>query len=546
MSELIQPPALMAPGVFVTEVPSASQTIAGVPTSNTAFLGRAAMGPVNAPTLVYSFGDFERLFGGLVDGFTLPLAVRDFFNNGGGTAVIVRLVHLPGGKPDEAATAATLTLRAEGADAEAAPVVTLQASNPGSWGDAVSVQVTYTEEDDIPDPVLDSINATAAPGVEISRSDLFNLQVTVQPPGSSQIAAETFLNVTLRADNRAALQSVLQQGSLYLRVQEGSIPADPGRPAVGDAPQSLSGGVDSDALVARDFIGDARDQTGLSALDKADIVNILCIPADAPEGDIDLQVWQAAIAYAADNGAFLIIDPPGSWLTAHQADSLPATAESFLTDLSAGEAGRYGMVYFPRLLQVSPLTGVEQATVGCGAIAGVFARTDASRGVWKAPAGTEATLSQIAGLQVQLSDPQTGQLNPMGVNSLRTFDPYGSVIWGARTLRGSDQLSDEYKYIPVRRLTTYIELSLRRGLQWAVFEPNDETLWAALRTTIGQFMNDLQLQGAFYSYDVRVDASTTSQADLDQGLVNVVISFAPVKPAEFVVLYLQLQAGHTA
>src|SRR5690606_26992216 len=185
----------------------------------------------------------------------------------------------------------------------------------------------------------------------------------------------------------------------------------------------------------------------------------------------------------------------------------------------------------------------------CGAVAGVFARTDGSRGVWKAPAGLDAALVGVPRLAVPLTDAENGELNPLGINCLRSMPAGGRVIWGARTLRGADQLGDEYKYIPVRRTALYIEESLYRGLKWAVFEPNDEPLWAQIRLNVGSFMHNLFRQGAFQgssprdAYFVRCDKDTTTQNDINLGIVNVVVGFAPLKPAEFVVLKLQQIAG---
>ncbi len=169
--------------------------------------------------------------------------------------------------------------------------------------------------------------------------------------------------------------------------------------------------------------------------------------------------------------------------------------------------------------------------------------------MWKAPAGFAAGLSGIVGLVDKVDDETSGQLNAIGVNCLRTFAASGPVVWGARTARGSDILADDYKYLPVRRLADYIESTLLRSTMWAVFEPNDEPLWAQLRLSIGGFMADLFRQGAFQgssrdkAYFVNCDATTTLQSDIDAGIVNVQIGFAPLKPAEFVVLYLQQIAG---
>jgi phage tail sheath protein FI len=187
--------------------------------------------------------------------------------------------------------------------------------------------------------------------------------------------------------------------------------------------------------------------------------------------------------------------------------------------------------------------------VPCGAVAGVFARTDASRGVWKAPAGLEATLVGVSQLSVSLTDAENGELNPLAINCLRTMPAVGSVAWGSRTLNGDDRLASEWKYIPVRRLALYIEESLYRGTQWVVFEPNDEPLWAQIRLNLGAFMHNLFRQGAFQgktpreAYFVKCDKETTTQNDINLGIVNILVGFAPLKPAEFVVIKIQQIAG---
>jgi phage tail sheath protein FI len=204
-------------------------------------------------------------------------------------------------------------------------------------------------------------------------------------------------------------------------------------------------------------------------------------------------------------------------------------------------------------VQSNPLRDNQLETfVPCGAIAGVFASTDANRGVWKAPAGIQATIVGSSQLSVGLTDAENGELNQLGINCLRSFPVVGKVAWGARTLRGADQLADEYKYIPVRRTALFIEESLYRGLKWAVFEPNDAPLWAQIRLNVGAFMQTMFRQGAFQgstpreAYFVKCDSESTTQNDINLGIVNVIVGFAPLKPAEFVVISIQQIAGQIA
>jgi phage tail sheath protein FI len=246
----------------------------------------------------------------------------------------------------------------------------------------------------------------------------------------------------------------------------------------------------------------------------------------------------------------LIVDSPTSWNTDPQLTSQPRPR---LTELGlTGLEARNAALYFPHIKRRDiRRQGQVDTFVPCGMVAGVMARTDATRGVWKAPAGIDAALAGTSGLTRTLTDPENGTLNKLGINCLRTFQIIGSVVWGARTLRGADELADEYKYVPVRRLALYIEESLYRGSKWVVFEPNDEPLWAAIRLNVGTFMHDLFRQGAFQgrtprdAYLVKCDKETTTQSDINRGIVNIVVGFAPLKPAEFVIIKIQQLAGQS-
>jgi phage tail sheath protein FI len=240
----------------------------------------------------------------------------------------------------------------------------------------------------------------------------------------------------------------------------------------------------------------------------------------------------------------MIVDPPSAW-----GDKTEAR-DGFTDPNSTIPRSRNAALFFPRLVQSNPLHDNQMEPFApCGAVAGIFARTDTQRGVWKAPAGLDATLKGVPQLSVPLTDEENGELNPLGLNCLRAFPIAGRVVWGSRTLRGADQLADEYKYVPVRRLALYIEESLFRGLKWVVFEPNDEPLWAQIRLNVGAFMHNLFRQGAFQgstprdAYFVKCDKETTTQNDINLGIVNIVVGFAPLKPAEFVIIKLQQMAG---
>jgi uncharacterized protein len=289
--------------------------------------------------------------------------------------------------------------------------------------------------------------------------------------------------------------------------------------------------------------GSATLKTGIYALEDVDLFNLMVIP-DATTGTGLASVLTDAIAYCERRRAFLIIDLP-------EAQNTFAKAKAWTDSSATPLRSRNSALFFPWLQMPNPLNPVVLGTYGAaGALAGLFARTDAERGVWKAPAGTSATISGASGLAYKLTDAENGVLNPLAINSLRVFPVYGTVNWGARTGRGADAIADEYKYIPVRRLALFLEESLYRGTQWVVFEPNDEPLWAQIRLNLGAFMHELYALGAFKgktsreAYFVKCDAETTTQNDIDLGRVNVVVGFAPLKPAEFVIITIQQIAGN--
>jgi phage tail sheath protein FI len=305
---------------------------------------------------------------------------------------------------------------------------------------------------------------------------------------------------------------------------------------------------DGDALAIADFNGQGKEagKKGLYALGRADLFNILCIPpylldSNLRPADVDAALVGEAAAYCERRRAILLVDPRAPWDTKDKAKK---------GLIKTGTKSKNAVLYFPRLRQPNPLNNNQvEDFVPCGAVAGVFARTDTTRGVWKAPAGLEATLVGVPELSVPLTDAENGELNPLGVNCLRTMPAAGRIIWGSRTLQGDDRLASEWKYVPVRRTALFIEESLYRGTQWVVFEPNDEPLWAQIRLNVGAFMQNLFRQGAFQgktpaeAYFVKCDKETTIQNDIDLGIVNVLVGFAPLKPAEFVVIKLQQIAG---
>ncbi len=570
------------PGVYIQEVDSGSRVVTGVATSITAFVGRAPLGPVNEPVMVYDFGEFQRTFGGRARGLPMTYAVEDFFGNGGGQALIVRAT------PADA-TPATL----------AGPPA-LSASSPGRWGNAISVKFEKVSGQDAIDieqrfaefnlgtdgfyfvdiayPVLKGKTPTPA-----ERVGPVYLGPTEAPCRIDQVLAAQSLYIRAAAPVAAAVVDTTKPVAPVVDTTKTEAPvvdtAKAETPVVDttktETPVTdttktvtpaavaaslladyvpLSNGGDGNAagggrLTSNDIVGDSGKRTGMYALDHADLFNILVVPPDSgpetPDADLTA-VLTAAAPYCDTRRAIMIADPLSAW-SDHAKQG--AFGDISPADLNVGELGQRRRIftYFPRIKKLDPANANREAVFSAsGMIAGIFAATDVRRGVWKAPAGIEAGLTGVTALEHRLTDMQNGVLNQVGINVLRDFPVFGKVIWGSRTLAGADALSDDYKYLPVRRLTDYIEESLFRGTKFAVFEPNSETLWAQLRLTCNTFMADLNRQGAFYNYYVECDKSTTTPYDIDRGRVNVIIAFAPVKPAEFVILTIQQLAGQTA
>ncbi len=412
----------------------------------------------------------------------------------------------------------------------------LTAASEGSWGNDLQASIDYLVNTELKDS-----------------SDLFNL--TVRDPNTGK--KETYRNLSVKSGHKRNIEKVLQQESTLVAVS-GSIPdSRPNETYIDKIKDQFDTGnfvsinnndyaADSQPLKPNDYIG--QDKCGIRALDAADLFNLLCIPADLWDDDTKPEVYQYAMKYCADKRAILIVDPPHNWGT-----SISEAAEKPLNELFKalnGDGARNAVLYFPRVKAVDPLRdGQINTFVPCGIIAGVISRTDAQRGVWKAPAGLSASLNGIAGLQVNMTDFENGLLNPKAINCLRLRPAAGPVIWGARTMRGNDSIGDEYKYLPIRRTALFIEETLYRSLQWVVFEPNDEPLWAQIRLNVGAFMHGLFQQGAFQgktrneAYFVKCDKETNPQDEINQGKVNVVVGFAPLKPAEFVIIKVQQITG---
>jgi hypothetical protein len=482
------------PGVYVEEIPSGVRTIAGVATSIAAFIGWAPKGPTDSAPLVLSWTDYERKFGGLDSRSLLGYGVAQFFANGGQQAYIVRL----------AATDSVAASVAIGG-------LTATATGPGQWANAYTIEIKRRTD----------------------KPDRFRLSVK----DSTSAIVESFENLSMDATDSRFVKSVIDEGSSIINItvdDPATVPSD------GDS--ALAGGVDGTVLMPNDAAFETAlvDSAGdVPLLKPVDLFNLLCVP-----GETTPAVIAQLEAFCQRRRAFLIVDAASdATFTSLQPPTAP---DSALTGASSINAA----FYFPWIKAPDPQQQNRlRVFPPSGFVAGIYARTDATRGVWKAPAGTEASLTGASGVAEKLDDQANGVLNIKAINCLRTFPVFGTIVWGARTLQGNNEVGSEWKYIPVRRTALFIEESLYRGLKWVVFEPNDEPLWAQIRLNVGAFMHNLFRQGAFQgktpreAYFVKCDGETTTQNDINLGIVNIVVGFAPLKPAEFVIIKLQQMAG---
>jgi phage tail sheath protein FI len=555
------------PGVYIEEIPSSVRPITAVATSNTAFIDYFPRGPEDEPVKITSWGDFERVFGGLDRESEASYAVQQYYLNGGSVAFVVRITAgatpakrvLAGGGFVASGASGTGVSGASGTGVSGASgtggvtnVLEVRAASGGEWGNNLQVAVD---------------RRTRNP------ADEFNLVVREVREVNNQIQvlrSETYRNLSLDTTSARFAPDVVNDASSLVRltaVSTGTAPDPTGADVIGqpkaadfrwlgrdgfavgtNGPRPSSSEWQS-SLGAKAIQGSPEKKTGLFALEtiQPEIFNILCIPAIANLAEASHRaVIGTAQEYCRDKRAFFIVDIPAEVDDRPDDTAKLDYASDWLAALeSQGLRDKNAAAYFPRLRIADPLNENRLRPMpASGTVAGVYARTDATRGVWKAPAGTEASLRGAA-VDVKLTDDQNGSLNPFGLNALRTFPVFGSVSWGARTLDGADIQASEWKYIPVRRTALFIEESLFSGLKWVVFEPNDEPLWSQIRLNVTTFMHNLFRQGAFAgrtpreAYLVKCDAETTTQADIDLGIVNIIVGFAPLKPAEFVILKIQ-------
>lgn len=526
------PAALTFPGVYVDEVPTGgARPIASAPTSIAAFVGPVPQGP-SGVNHITSLDDFERLYGSVQGESPLSVAVHQFFLNGGSEAKITRVLAQTG------AEAATLAL---GTDAAMPKLV---AKTAGAWGNSLRARVDWTDTD---------FDPAQSKSTE-DKAKLYNLDVS----GGKGKASERFTSISIDPAAKRTLAEALKGSALVSVMDAGTArpdkspdPAKPGVDPFTDDTASpptqyheATGGSDGAPGAPLDWDGAFA---ALRAL--PDVFNILCLLPGTHGVDIPDATLSDAGRLCIDKRAFMVVDPPADWT-----DIPTAVAGALEHQLTGTEFAKSASMYFPRLTIADPshgATGELSNVAPCGAIAGLYARTDTQRGVWKAPAGTAAGFNGVNSFGVAMTELENGRLNPIGVNCLRTFPGLGKLAWGARTMAGADTELDDpsWRYVPIRRFALFIEQSLYTGTKWVVFEPNDEPLWSSIRLSVGAFMNRLFRQGAFQgrtpkeAYLVKCDAGNNPQEDIDRGIVNILVGFAPLKPAEFVLLHIQQLPG---
>ena len=530
------------PGLYIQEVPFNTHTVTAAPTSIAAFIGY--VNPwFTDPTLfnvavpISSFSDYEAQFGGLftsglVDP-SLPRAVFQSFANGGSSAYVVGLQPIYRTGAGGAIIAMT--------DDSVAFAVNIMASDGKSGLRFTAKQFV----DQVPMGLIIS-NLRSATG-----SSVFNIfDVSITYGATIETYRGVALGVAAAATPNNAPDTLINKRSSLVHVAPiaGSFGTDLLPAAAGSSifacpllpPQQPPSGKLANfgtTFLANEFI-QAMQANG--SLDQVEIFNLLLVP-----GVADNSVQSAALAFAEHKLAFAVLDPP----QAATLTGTPSGIDSFATSMPRSQNGA---IYFPWLFSIDPVSAQTVAVAPSGFVAGIYAKTDVSRGVWKAPAGLATAILNTSGpvANCTVTDAQAGELNgTQSVNCLRQFASIGTVVFGARTLVGNNTAYLQSRYVPVRRMTLFLEQTLLANLRWVVFEPNDEPLWTAIRLSIESFMLGLWTQGALQgstpsaAFQVKCDSSTTTTDDQLQGIVNIVVAFAPLRPAEFVIINIAQLAG---
>ncbi|CAN5207034.1 phage tail sheath subtilisin-like domain-containing protein [soil metagenome] len=488
------------------------RAIAAPATSVTAFVGRTRRGPVNSPVYIYSPQSFKRYFGGLWRESPLSYAVGQFFENGGHSAVIVRVTN--GG------ARATIDLPANG------DVLVLEANSPGS-DENLRVSVDYD-------------------GIGDNEADRFNLVVQrVQHFGSELVEdQEVLTRLSINPESKRYVGDLLLASQL-VRVR-GRVPSSrPDRTAGIDLHSPVSylnanaDGSDGDPLTDYDVIGSAADATGLFGLSSIEHINLVCIPPLSPERDVGAMTLLAAARYCAYRKAMLLVDPPADWHTPDEA--LRGLQQLNFTSENAA-------LFYPRVFASDPATGGNFPVGPCGAIAGTIARGDERASLWQALTG-EGTLLRGTRPVTTLEPEEVAMLRAAGINAIAPCRTGFAVSGRARTLARDDWRRAGWSDFAARRTALYVVGSLERGTRWVILEKNSASLWTRVRRQALEFLHELYKQGAFQgktpeqAYFVKCDEQTMTPVDIERGVVHIVAGFALARPGDFFVFNITHEIG---
>ena len=553
------------PGIYIQELPLSTHTITPTPTSIAAFVGYThpwKTADFNTAVQIFSWTDYENNFGGLYTSGLIcsdvAQAVNAFFLNGGSNAWVVGI------QPQAyAGSSAKAKFGSEADD-----ICFVAAINPDPNNLTSGIQLLAREPADIVPMTATISNLRTNPQSTVSNPPytLFDLVITY----GSKIEVYRGVDISIGQGQPNSLDTLINGVSTLVTVQPisgtsygafpvvvpSTLPTPPPQAGFSIATLQTPPNVPKPGLPVN-FSGSFSVEDFLpafqtnSSLDNVEIFNLLLVP-----GVSDNVVLSAALAFAERKRAFAILDPPPQ-ATAYQ---IPKSALPTIDLLGPDGTSpvipqsQNGALYFPYLLTTDPLSGLPIAVAPSGYVAGIYAATDSARGVWKAPAGIGTSLLNTSGPVVTglMNDPQQGVLNLDSINCIRSFAGFGTVVFGARTLVAKNQAFAQSMYVPVRRMTLFIEQTLIANLKWVVFEPNDEPLWLAIKSSIEAFLlslfNQQALQGSQPkdSFQVKVDSTTTTPQDQQNGIVNIAVGVALLKPAEFVVIKISQLAGQTS
>jgi uncharacterized protein len=519
-------PTYLSPGVYVEEVASGARPIEGVGTSVAAFVGLAPVGPLNVPTLVTNWSQYVAAFGDFTADYHLAHSVYGFFNNGGSVCYVVRVGGVPNPRQDGTEASGSAVHLVPELLAGGEPVQIGSFSVAAIAVGSITVEVTDPEGE--------------GPGA----GERFRLVVR----DGGQVA-ETF-DVSAKKNSRQYVVTQVRERSTLIVVEESAAASPAARPEnqvvqlepFTAAPAGGPGGASVAHPGSVEYIGDPADRTGFGGLEAIDEITMVAVPdlmSAYQQGSIDgasvRAVQLALIAHCELMGdRVAIIDPP---------PGLNAQQVHVWRKQTAGYDSNYAAMYYPWIKVFDPAAGTARLVPPSGHMAGIWARSDAERGVHKAPANE--IVRGAVDLELQITQSEQSLLNPSGINCIRAFPGRGIRVWGARTL-SSDPA---WRYLNVRRYFNYLEESILIGTQWVVFEPNDHALWARIRRNISAFLVNEWRSGALFgaraeeSYYVKCDDETNPPESVDVGRVICEIGIAPVKPAEFVVFRLAQISG---